>query len=103
MLTGVFCIYCMDDTMSPWREAGALVHVTRARPPQTGSHVVVILDTGEQGDRAMLKRLIGRTADEWELAQHNPPGRIIVPASKVKEILRVLEWEEVAGFGGPGA
>lgn len=96
----VFAIYCDGESMSPWREPGALIYVSKVKPPNVGSHVVVVLEGDAQGEppRAFVKKLIRRTAEKLELQQYNPPSLICLPMDRVREVLRVLEWEEVPGL-----
>ena len=99
-VTSVFAIYCEGDSMTPWRQPGSLIYVSKTRPPQVGSHVVVVLADPDPGNppSAYIKRLARRCADKIELEQYNPPARIVLPMDRVREVLRVLEWEEVLGI-----
>lgn len=102
-LTGVdhvFALYIEGDSMSPWREPGDLIYVSKTRPAQIGSHVVVVLNQEDPSEppRAYVKKLIRRTATRIELRQYNPDGMMCLDVSAVKEVLRVIEFSEVLGI-----
>jgi phage repressor protein C with HTH and peptisase S24 domain len=102
-LTGInnlFALYVEGDSMSPWREPGDLIYVSQTRPPQIGSHVVVVLKDVEPGSPPMayVKKLVRRTAARLELRQYNPDGMIYLDTDRVHEILRVIEFSEVLGI-----
>lgn len=102
-LTGVdnvFALYVAGDSMSPWREPGGIIYVSKTRPPQIGSHVVVVLKNGDpgEGSPAYVKKLVRRTADRLELRQYNPDSHMSIEMDRVAEVLRVIEFEEVLGL-----
>lgn len=102
-LTGidnVFALYIEGDSMSPWREPGDLIYVSKTRPPQIGSHVVVVLNEIDHSEppRAYVKKLIRRTGGRIELRQYNPDRMMCLDVAAVKEVLRVIEFSEVLGI-----
>ncbi|GGG51483.1 repressor [Caldovatus sediminis] len=93
-----FALYVEGDSMVPWRRAGQLVFVNPRRPAAVGDHVVVVLQDGEDGSMpALLKRLERRTAEKLVLSQYNPEIEIEIPTSRVAQIWRVMELEELLG------
>lgn len=98
-IDNIFALYVEGDSMSPWREPGSLIYVSKARPPQIGSHVVVVLKDREPGEppKAYVKKLLRRTAVRLELRQYNPDAMMCLNMDLVHEVLRVIEWEELAG------
>jgi phage repressor protein C with HTH and peptisase S24 domain len=96
----VFALYIEGDSMSPWREPGDLIYVSKSRPAQIGSHVVVVLKPEKPGEQpvAYVKKLVRRTAERVELRQYNPDGIMCLAAGLVSEVLRVIEWSEVLGI-----
>jgi SOS-response transcriptional repressor LexA len=95
----VYALYVEGDSMAPWRRPGGLAYVDPARKAGIGDHVVVVMDGRHQGERpqAYLKRLERISAEKLVLSQYNPVCELIMDARRVKEIHRVLEWEEVMG------
>ncbi len=88
--------YAVDETMAPWRQPGELVYVHRGRPAALGCHVIVRTEADE--DVWKLRKLVGRDGGMLVLQQYNPPLIEEVPAEQVVDILRVMEWQEVAGL-----
>ncbi|GAB5467250.1 MAG: hypothetical protein Kilf2KO_02800 [Rhodospirillales bacterium] len=102
-MTQAFALFVQGDSMWPWRAAGSLVYLHPARPPRLGDHVVVELHASAddpEGDRpCFVKRLVGRSASTLRLAQYNPPREDIeVPTAGVRNLYRVMEWEELLGI-----
>ncbi|EHM01401.1 peptidase S24-like protein [Acetobacteraceae bacterium AT-5844] len=95
----VYAIYVEGDSMFPWRRPGGLVYIDPARKPRIGDHVVVVMDGPEHGERprSYLKRLEKQTAEKLVLSQYNPVCELVMDARRVKELHRVLEWEEIMG------
>lgn len=93
----VFVLFVQGSSMSRWREAGSMVYVDPNRPPKPGDRVVVELHPDTDGDPspAYLKELVSRTATKLRLKQYNPEQSFDLALSKVKKILRVIEWEEL--------
>lgn len=98
-LRDVAALYCVSDSMAPWRKAGSLIYFTDARPAVPGDHVVVEMrsDDGEPG-AAYLKQLVRRTASKLVLRQYNPSAELVLHAEKVLKIWRVLELEDLLGL-----
>jgi phage repressor protein C with HTH and peptisase S24 domain len=96
----VFALYVEGDSMSPWREPGDLIYVSKARPAQIGSHVVVVLKSTQAGEPPMayVKKLVRRTASRIELRQYNPDALMCLEMAHVHEVLRVVEFSEVLGI-----
>ena len=96
----VFALYCVGESMAPWRQPGDLIYVSRTRPPQVGSHVVVMMEPARSGDAPVcyVRKLIRSTADQIDLEQYFPRRVTPVPRERCLEILRVMEWEEIAGL-----
>jgi phage repressor protein C with HTH and peptisase S24 domain len=95
----VYALYVEGDSMAPWRRPGGLAYVDPARKARIGDHVLVVMDGPKHGERpqAYLKRLEKITAEKLVLSQYNPVCELVMDARRVKEMHRVLEWEEVLG------
>ena len=74
----VYAIYVVGDSMEPRFFEGDLVYVHPHRPAQIGSFVVVQIAEDHDEMRAMIKRLVRRTATRLVLAQYNPARTIEV-------------------------
>ncbi len=99
-LTTVFAFYMEGGSMAPWRMPGAMIYASRTRPPQIGSHVVVVMHPVRPGGPTMchVKKLIDRTDQEIQVEQYSPPSVGSFCADQVAEVLRIIEWEEVLGL-----
>ena len=98
--TRVFALYVQGNSMSRWREQGQLVYCDPVRPAKPGDRVVVECHPDRDGDGhpAFLKELVGQTGTKLRLKQYNPETIVEIPLSKVKQIHRVMEWEEILGL-----
>ena len=96
----VFALFVQGASMSRWREPGGLVFLDPGRPAKPGDRVVVELhpETDGEGHPAYLKELVARTPTKLRLKQYNPEAIIEVQLSRVRNIYRVMEWEEVVGI-----
>ncbi|AHJ65938.1 XRE family transcriptional regulator [Granulibacter bethesdensis] len=97
-IPGLFALYVEGDSMEPWVEHGHLIYIHPTRPAAPRDHVVVVVQDGEYDEpRALVKRLVRRTAGRLVLHQYNPAGEIEIDARTVMRIYRVIPWNEVAG------
>ena len=97
--TKVYVLYVQGTSMSRWREPGSMVYVDPARPPNAGDRVVIECHPEREGEPspAYLKELVARTATKLRLKQYNPEATFELALSKVKQVHRVIEWEELLG------
>lgn len=106
VLNGVrdaYALYMQGSSMSPRYDDGEFVVVTHGRfyrPPAIGDDVVVYFrheehDDGESAQAVMVKRLVRRTAQFFELEQFNPPLTFKVEADRVLRLDRVMPWSEI--------
>ena len=94
----VYGLYVIGDSMEPAYYRGDLILVNPRRPPSIGSIVVVQIRESEHGKRrALLKRLVRRTANTLRLEQFNPPESIEIPADQVESVHLVLTMDDVVG------
>lgn len=84
-------------SMAPRYEDGDPLYVSPRKQPGIGDYVVVQMADGGEVISALVKRLIGRTADAYELEQFNPPLRFRIARSAVAHIHRVVPPKELAG------
>lgn len=87
---GAFAMYVVSDSMEPRYHHGERVNVHPGRPVNRGAYVVVIL----ADNTAILKRLVRRTDDFWEVEQLNPPAKLKLPVAKVAGVYRVISGGE---------
>lgn len=99
-LRDVFALYVVGESMSPWREPGDLVYVTRARQPRPGDYVVAELLPQREGDppSALLKRFVGLKGDRLVLEQYNPRQELRLDRRRVHQLHRVIDWPELLGI-----
>lgn len=95
----VFGIYLSGSSMEPALMSGDLVYLDPNRPAQTGRFIVLELRPKKAGDApaAMLKVLVKRTSEYYELRQLNPDKTFRVKASDVLRTFRVLTNAELLG------
>lgn len=96
----LFAIYLNNDSMYPaWRE-NAVVFIAPSRHPSIGDDVVIELKPGGEGEpgEAYLKRLVARGARDITVEQFNPPKTLSFPRDRIKEMWRVVPYEEALGL-----
>lgn len=95
----VFALWVRSDSMSPWREPGALIYCEAARAPQNGDYVVLEMapEPGNDFRAAFLKRLVSSGGDTYKVLQYNPPLEYTIPKRDVQAVYRVLDWSELLG------
>ena len=97
---GLFAVYVSNDSMYPaWRE-NATVFVDRNRKPAIGDDVIIELYPEVDGEagKAYFKRLVARTPTKYVVEQFNPQKRIDIPLEKIKDVYRVVPYEEALGL-----
>lgn len=93
-----YCLTVVGNSMSPRWDDGDPIYVSTKRQAGLGDYVVLqIRDGSEEVICALVKRLVGRMADAYELEQFNPPIRFRVEKSMVARIHPVLSHKELAG------
>lgn len=83
-----YAVYSHGESMNPRYFAGELVHINPAVPVQPGDFVLVQLKPDHEGEppKAMLKRLVRRSASKIVLEQYNPPKTLDLKPSEVISI-----------------
>jgi phage repressor protein C with HTH and peptisase S24 domain len=87
-----YAVYVVGDSMEPRYHSGELVYVHPGRPVDVGAYVLVQVKPKEDGDapRAVVKRLVRRSATKVTLEQFNPKKTIELKASDVLSMHRVV-------------
>jgi phage repressor protein C with HTH and peptisase S24 domain len=87
-----YAVYVVGDSMEPRYHSGELVYVHPGRPVDVGAYVLVQVKSKEAGDapRAVVKRLVRRSATKVTLEQFNPKKTIELKASDIISIHRVV-------------
>ncbi|HZH50291.1 MAG TPA: LexA family transcriptional regulator [Microvirga sp.] len=67
-----YAVYVVGTSMEPEFEHGDEAYVNPKLPPIPGS-TCIFYTNDPHDDRAMIKRLVRVTADEWHVRQWNPP------------------------------
>lgn len=96
----LFAIYLNNDSMYPaWRE-NSVIFIAPSRHPSIGDDVVIELKPGGVGEpgEAYLKRLVARGARDITVEQFNPPKTLSFPRDRIKEMWRVVPYEEALGL-----
>ena len=100
---GLYGVFVSGTSMEPRYEEADVVLVDPKRPPSNGDFVIVQLVTPDahDGDRVsavMIKRLVRRVGDAYELAQFNPPATFTVPRHIVRHIHRIVSTKDTIGI-----
>ncbi len=97
----VYAIYFTGHSMVPRYEPNEIGYVDPRKPPAIGDFVLVQLRTQDGEDerivRALVKRLVRRTADYYELEQFNPATTFRIETKQVARIHRILTPNDLAG------
>jgi phage repressor protein C with HTH and peptisase S24 domain len=82
----------VGDSMEPRYHSGELVYVHPGRPVDVGAYVLVQVKPKEDGDapRAVVKRLVRRSATKVTLEQFNPKKTIELKANDILSMHRVV-------------
>lgn len=95
-----YALYVQGDSMVPWRKNRQKVYVDPRQEAEIGDHVVVQLKPKKPGEppAAYIKLLTRRNQREVRLEQYNPHKEIVLKASDVKSIHRIVDWDELLGL-----
>jgi phage repressor protein C with HTH and peptisase S24 domain len=87
-----YAVYVVGDSMEPRYHSGELVYVHPGRPVDVGAYVLVQVKPAHDGDapRAVVKRLLRRSATKVTLEQFNPRKTIELKTSDIISIHRVV-------------
>ena len=97
----VYALYITGESMRPRYREGDLVYVDSRRPPDIGDDVIVQLvgekteDFDGEVQHVLVKTLVRRTADFYELEQYRPETVFRIPKAKVQAIHRVIPLSEL--------
>jgi phage repressor protein C with HTH and peptisase S24 domain len=95
----VYVLYVENDSMSPRFEPGERLYVDPHRAPRAMDYVVVELhgEGGEPG-KGFIKRLVKKTPTKLVVSQFNPAKELEFDASRVKQLHRVIPYDELLGI-----
>jgi phage repressor protein C with HTH and peptisase S24 domain len=87
-----YAVYVVGDSMEPRYHSGELVYVHPGRPVDVGAYVLVQVKPKEDGDapRAVVKRLVRRSATKVTLEQFNPKKTIELKSGDILSMHRVV-------------
>jgi hypothetical protein len=101
-------VSCFDmpvETMAPWREAGDPIYFERDQIPPPNEYAILegtpLTGRDEEQENflpVVIGRVIEQTKKQWILRQFNPADDLIVSASSVKRVHRVIDWPELLGI-----
>ena len=97
---GIYGLFVQGSSMAPRFEEGETILVDGKRPARIGDDVVVYLRDGERDDgetaaAVLVKRLVRRTGEHYELQQFTPAATFRVPAPLVLKVHRVIPATEL--------
>jgi len=93
-----YSLTVVGHSMEPRWDDGDPIYITTRRQAAIGDYVVVqIRDGSEEVICALVKKLIGRRSDAYQLEQFNPPIRFWLPVAMVARLHPVLSPRELAG------
>jgi phage repressor protein C with HTH and peptisase S24 domain len=87
-----YAVYIVGDSMEPRYYSGELAHVHPGKPVTIGAFVLVQIRPAHDGDapKAVVKRLIKRSATKLTLEQYNPPKKFELKNDDIVSIHRVV-------------
>ena len=87
-----YAVYVVGDSMEPRYHSGELVYVHPGRPVDVGAYVLVQVKPAHDGEapKAVVKRLVRRSATKVILEQFNPKKTIELKASDIISMHRVV-------------
>ena len=87
-----YAVYIVGDSMEPRYYSGELAHIHPGKPVTIGAFVLVQLRPDHSGDtpKAVIKRLIKRSATKIVLEQYNPAKKFEIKADDIVSIHRVV-------------
>jgi len=95
----VYALYVENDSMYPRFRPGVKLYVDPHRRPLAGDDVVLELHGAEgEAGKGFIKCLVKRTATKVIVEQFNPPKQIEFDANQVKNLHRVIPYDELLGF-----
>jgi phage repressor protein C with HTH and peptisase S24 domain len=89
---GAYAVYAVGSSMEPRYYQGELIFIHPGKPVTAGSFVLVQIRPDHEGDtpRAVVKRLIKRTASKTVLEQFNPAKKFDVRNDDIVSLHRVV-------------
>lgn len=96
----IYGLYVQGSSMNPRYRDGATVFVEGKRPPRIGEDAVVYLrmpdeHEGEIPSCVLIKTLVKKSASFVELEQYSPHITFRIPMERVKDLHRVVPWDEL--------
>ena len=87
-----YAVYIVGDSMEPRYYAGELAHIHPGKPITIGAFVLVQIRPEHDGDtpKAVLKRLVKRSATKIVLEQYNPPKKFDIKSDDIVSLHRVV-------------
>ena len=89
---GAYAVYAVGSSMEPRYYEGELIFIHPGKPVTAGSFVLVQIRPEHEGDtpRAMVKRLVKRTASKTVLEQFNPAKKFDIRNDDIVSLHRVV-------------
>lgn len=98
----IYALYVAGSSMEPAFESGRGILIDPKRPPAVRDYVVVYLRSqAEDTDpvaAVLIKRLVRRSASYVELEQFNPAATFKIDLKSIREMHRVMPWDEAFGI-----
>lgn len=94
---GAYALYARGTSMEPRYFEGELVYVHPFKAVHPGAFVVIQLRPKHEGApvRAMIKRIVRRSASRVEVEQFNPAKTFTIASSEIVAIHRILTGDEL--------
>lgn len=86
LVEDAYAVYVQNDSMEPRYFAGEILYIHPGKPVRRGDFILIQIEH-ENGDiEPLVKRLVGETADAYELEQYNPPRKFSVERRQVRAV-----------------
>ena len=95
-----FAVNLITNSMYPLYRAGKKIYADEdGRRPEIGDEVLLELYSDEDGEPGpvYVKTLVSRGAKTIVVSQYNPPKELRFDAMRVKQMLRIIPYDELLG------
>jgi phage repressor protein C with HTH and peptisase S24 domain len=96
----VYALFVENDSMYPRFKPGTRLYVDPKRTPHVDDDVVIEMKPTVEGEpgAGFIKTLVRRTPTKIVVKQFNPPRELEFDRDQVKELHRVIPWDELLGI-----
>ncbi|MEM1376168.1 MAG: S24 family peptidase [Pseudomonadota bacterium] len=90
----IYVLWVTGESMAPAYEPGQKIYVSKVQPIRRGDYVVV-QESRDGGTATSIKRFVSKNHLRVVTEQYNPAGTVEFTSEHVREIDRVIPWDEL--------